>query len=184
MKKVLMIVGSLRKESFNRQLANEAANLLQGKAEVKFLEYGDIPYMNQDIEYPAPESIARVREDFKNADGIWLFTPEYNFKTSGVMKNLLDWMSRPIVPGDFGGNTSVYEKKVTISGAGGKAATAGARKDLDEIVTFIAMNNMTEAVTGVALSGESFQTGKLILSDEDKENLKKQAEAFIEFLNK
>ena len=49
MKKVLMIVGSMRKKSFNRQLAAIAAELLRGKAEVSFLEYADIPYMNQDI---------------------------------------------------------------------------------------------------------------------------------------
>ena len=183
-KHILMVVGSLRKESFNRQLAKEVAALLQGDAEVKFLEYEDIPYMNQDIEYPAPEAIIRVREEFKNADGIWIFTPEYNGKISGVLKNLLDWMSRPIVPGDFNGNTALYQKAVTYSGAGGRAATAGALKELDELCAFGVMNIMSEPSTGVVIPGESFGTGKLTLSQEDKNNLSKQAKAFVDFLNK
>ena len=90
MKKVLMIVGSMRKKSFNRQLAAIAAELLRGKAEVSFLEYADIPYMNQDIEFPVPEEIARVREEVSRADGIWIITPEYNYSYPGVLKNLLD----------------------------------------------------------------------------------------------
>ena len=54
MKKVLMIVGSMREKSFNMQLARLAADALRGKAEVSFLNYADIPYMNQDMEFPTP----------------------------------------------------------------------------------------------------------------------------------
>ena len=59
MKRILMIVGSMRKESFNKKLALVAKELISDRAEVSFLEYKDIPPMNQDIEYPAPEEIER-----------------------------------------------------------------------------------------------------------------------------
>ena len=95
MKKVLLIVGSLRKESFNLQLAQLAAEMLKDKTQVSILHYADLPFMNPDIEFPTPESVARVRQEVLAADGIWIFSPEYNYQIPGVLKNLLDWLSRP-----------------------------------------------------------------------------------------
>lgn len=69
--KILAIVGSLRKESYNRQLALAAKEILKDWADFTLLEYQDIPLMNQDIEFPAPEAVKRVREEVKSADGIW-----------------------------------------------------------------------------------------------------------------
>ena len=103
MKKVLMIVGSLRKDSFNLQLAKVAEEILKGQAEVRYLHYADMPFMNQDIEFPTPERVARVRQEVLAADGIWIFSPEYNYQIPGVLKNLLDWLSRPLVPNDWNG---------------------------------------------------------------------------------
>ena len=70
MKKILMIVGSLRKQSFNRQLAQKIEAILGDRASVTYLEYWDIPYLDQDMEFPAPESVARVRAAVQEADGI------------------------------------------------------------------------------------------------------------------
>ena len=99
MKRIVMIVGSLRKESFNRKVAEYIESLIGSRAEVSYLEYGDIPYMDQDTEYPAPSSIERVRKEVGEADGIWFLTPEYNYSYPGVLKNLLDWLSRPVRKG-------------------------------------------------------------------------------------
>ena len=124
-RKILMIVGSMREQSFNRQLAQKAGELLGRRAEVTYLEYSDLPYMNQDIEFPTPEAVLRVREAVDKADGIWFVTPEYNFSYPGVLKNLLDWLSRPLKPRDFQSRTSMSGKKATISGVGGKSAASG-----------------------------------------------------------
>ena len=78
MLKILFIVGSLRKDSFNLQLAQTAEKYLADKAEVKLLDYHNVSLFNQDIEFPAPPAVNSVREDVKNADAIWIFTPEYN----------------------------------------------------------------------------------------------------------
>ena len=61
MKKILFIVGSLREGSFNRQLAREAEQMIGARAEVTYLDYKDVPLMNQDIEFPEPESVGRLR---------------------------------------------------------------------------------------------------------------------------
>ena len=91
--KLLFIVGSLRKDSFNLQLAQAAAKYLEGKAEVEFLDYKNVQFFNQDIEFPAPPEVAAIREAVNAADGLWIFSPEYNHYFPGVLKNLLDWLS-------------------------------------------------------------------------------------------
>jgi len=94
--KILAIVGSLRKESYNRQLALAAKEILGDRVDFSILDYQDVPFMNEDIEFPTPEAVKRVREEVKTADGIWFFTPEYNHFFPGVLKNLIDWLSRPV----------------------------------------------------------------------------------------
>jgi NAD(P)H-dependent FMN reductase len=182
MKKVLFIVGSLRKDSFNRQLAQTAAQLLEGKVETSFLSYQDIPFMNQDIESPTPESIARVRSEVAAADGIWIVTPEYNYSYPGVLKNLLDWLSRPLTPNDYASGTAVKGKKVVISGVSGRSAAAGSRAKLSELLGRIAMDVMEQQV-GVSIDKDAWTTGVLTLSESSREELQQQAQAFLAFID-
>ena len=184
MKRIVMIVGSLRKESFNRKVAQYIESLIGSRAEVSYLEYGDIPYMDQDTEYPAPSSIERVRKEVGEADGIWFLTPEYNYSYPGVLKNLLDWLSRPVRKGAGRTETAIRGKKATLSGAGGRNATAGARNKLRELLPFIGVEVMDGMETGIALDPVSFQTNTLELTEEVKESLSRQANAFLLFLDK
>ena len=182
MKKILFIVGSLRKDSFNRKLALEAEKMIGRKAEVTYLDYSDIPFMNQDLEVPEPEAVNRLRKTVADADGVWIFTPEYNFSYPGHVKNLLDWLSRPVKPGDYGTPTAINGKKVALSGAGGKMATAKCREKLTELLTFIKAEVM-EQQTGIVLNAEAWTEGRMILSDDQKSALKTQAEAFLKFIH-
>lgn len=182
-KTLLFIVGSLRTNSFNRQIANAAKDLIGERANVTFLEYADVPYMNQDIEFPAPESVERVRTAVQAADGIWIFTPEYNYQIPGALKNLLDWLSRPLEPGNYGAGTAVTGKAVTVSGAGGSSVTAGCRGHLDKLLEIMGMKVMTESETGVVLPVEAFQTGEFEISEDVKKQLSEQADAFLGSLN-
>lgn len=179
MKKILFIVGSLRAKSFNRQLAREAEKLLAGRAEVSYLEYGDLPWLNQDTEFPAPEAVSRLRKTVAEADGLWIFTPEYNGSYPGHLKNLLDWLSRPVKPMDYATPTCIAGKPVAVSGAGGKAATANCRAKLTELFAFIRADVMQEPQTGIALAPEAWATDVLTLTAEQKAALAAQAEAFL-----
>ena len=181
MKKILFVVGSLRAGSFNRQLALEAEKMIDGRAEVTYLDYAALPLMNQDLESPELEAVARLRAAVKEADGIWVFTPEYNFSYPGHVKNLFDWLSRPVVPGDYETPTVINGKKVALSGAGGKMATAKCREKLTELLTFIKADVM-EQQTGIVLNVEAWTEGRMILSDEQKSALKAQVEAFLAFV--
>ena len=178
MQKILFIIGSLRAKSFNRQLANAAREVVGNRAEVSELDYSDLPLLNQDIESPEPVAVARVRKSIKEADALWIFTPEYNASYPGHLKNLLDWLSRPVKPMDYATPTCVKGKRVAISGAGGKAATANCRAKLTELLMFMKANVLPVQV-GIALPAEAWATDILTLTDEQVSQLEEQADELI-----
>ena len=179
MKKVLMIVGSLRRNSFNLQLAKEIQGMLEDRVQVSFLEFADIPFMNQDIEFPAPESVERVRQAVREADGIWIVSPEYNYQIPGVLKNLLDLLSRPLAPNDWQRGSAVKGKVVTISGVAGKSGAAGVRKNLSTLLEVMSMKLAAGMGTGVCVNAEAFQSGVLVPSEADKAALGDQINVFL-----
>ena len=184
MKKILFIIGSLRRGSFNRKLAEEVERMLAGRATVEYLDYSDVPMMNQDIEFPAPEDVRRVREKVAESDALWIFSPEYNYSYPGHLKNLIDWLSRPLVAGDRQTPLAINGKKVTLSGAGGAAGTAKCREKLTELLTlpFIRADVMTEPQTGIQLSKEAWTEGRMVLNEAQRESLKLQVDAFLKYL--
>ncbi|MBR6286383.1 MAG: NAD(P)H-dependent oxidoreductase [Bacteroidaceae bacterium] len=178
MKKILLIIGSLRAKSFNRQLANEAKAIIGSRAEMAELNYSDLPPINQDTEQPEPPAVARIRKLVAEADALWVFTPEYNMSYPGHLKNLFDWLSRPVVPMDYATPTCINGKPVAISGAGGKAATAHSRAKLTELLTFIKADVLPRQ-TGISISAEAWSTDILTLTDEQRAELATQAEALL-----
>ena len=184
MKKILFVIGSLRKQSFNRELSEMVKGMLQSKAEVTELDYFQVPFINQDDEYPAPQAVTDARKAVAEADGVWIFSPEYNYSYPGHVKNLIDWLSRPVDPADRNAPTVLAGKKFTLTGAGGKAATAGCRKLLTTLLNVLKADVMTEEQTGIALNTEAWTEGRMILTEEQKAQLAKQAELFLEFIEK
>ncbi len=180
--KLLFIVGSMRKTSFNKELAHKAQELIGDRAEVSYLHYADIPFMNQDLEKEVPETIQRVRDEVKAADGIWIFTPEYNGMIPGVEKNLLDWLSRPLVPGNFASGTAVAGKPVTVSGVGGRNKTKGSRGQLFTLLKYIRMDLMEEPSCGFQLAPDSMKTDVWKMTPEQVEELNFQVRAFLDFV--
>lgn len=181
-RKILFIVGSNRKQSFNRQLADEIIAMIGSRAECAFLDFSEVPFLNQDEEYPAPKAVAALRETVAAADALWILTPEYNASYPGLLKNALDWLSRPVVPNDYATPTVMRGKKATLSGAAGKSAAAHARKKLAELLGFMGVQLFAEEGNGVALGGESFGSNKLIISDDAKKALQAQVDGFLSFL--
>ena len=178
MKKILFIVGSLRDKSFNRQVAKVAKEIIGARAEVQELDYSDLPLLNQDVEQPELAVVARIRKAVSEADGLWIFTPEYNMSYPGHLKNLLDWLSRPVKFMDYGTPTCINGKRIAVCGAGGKAATADCRAKLTELLTFMKAEVLPEQV-GIAVPAEAWGTDVLVLTDEQKAALKVLAELII-----
>lgn len=92
--KVVAIVGSIRKESLNLQLAKHVQSRYADKFEVEILDLAPIPMYNQDIELDAPQEVLDFKAKVKAADAVLWVTPEYNSTISGVLGNAIDWMSR------------------------------------------------------------------------------------------
>jgi NAD(P)H-dependent FMN reductase len=189
MTNILFIIGSTRKNSFNRQLANITEKLIANYAsnncsqiQVSYLDFNDVPFFNQDTEFPPPDSVSRIRSEFSKADGIWIFTPEYNQSYPGYLKNLIDWLSRPLKKNDFSSGTSAQNKKVTISGVSGKSAAGNSRKKLSELLTYIGTDLFLGEGTGIALNGQAFATETLILSEDDLQKLHSQIVDFLAYV--
>ncbi len=180
--KIVAIVGSLRKESFNRQLAAVAKELVGDKADFEILEYEDVPFMNQDIEFPTPEAVKRVRGKVKSADGIWFFTPEYNHSFSGVLKNLIDWLSRPVSKSE---GQVLKGKAAAISGVSpAMAGTVTAQDNLVVLLSVLNMDIMNQPRLAVpSVMNQLDENGKLKLV-ESKPFLENQVNAFIDFINR
>lgn len=180
-KNILVVVGTLRRNGFNAQLARAIEESIGNRAKVSYLSYADLPFMNQDLEDPELPEVARVRDEVRRADGIWFVSPQYNGSFPGHVKNLVDWLSRPL-PGQGRDSVVISGKKATVSGAGGKTATAQMRASLDSLLEFVGAKVMRDGETGIALSGESWGSGTLVMSDEDKAAIASQVEKFLEFI--
>lgn len=178
--KILAIVGSLRKESYNRQLALAAKETIGDRADFTILEYQDVPLMNQDIEFPAPDAVKRIRDQVKSADGIWFFTPEYNHFFSGVLKNVIDWLSRPVSNNE---PQVLAGKPAAISGISpGMSGTGLAQDHLVTLISFLNMDVMNSPRLTIPNAMQQIDSdGKLTLKT-SYPYLEKQANAFINYI--
>jgi len=179
--KILAVVGSLRQESLNRQLALAAQTLSGDAADFTLLSYEDVPFFNGDLEYPAPEAVRRVREAVKAADGLWFFTPEYNHSFPGVLKNLIDWLSRPVSDTQ---RQVLSRKPAAISGISpGMCGTTTAQDQLVMLLSLLNMRVMNyPRVTVPNANALLNETGKLQLSGDSLRFVTRQAQAFIKFI--
>lgn len=94
-KKIALLVGSLRKESFNRKIANEIIRLSPKSLKMEIVEIGNLPFYNEDLEEKAPKEWTDFRKTIKNSDGVLFVSPEYNRTIPAVLKNAIDVASRP-----------------------------------------------------------------------------------------
>ncbi len=127
--KVAVIVGSLRRESINRRFARALAKLAEGTLEFEFVELGDVPMYNEDLWQDPPPAVMRLKQSVEAADAVLFVTPEYNRSIPALVKNTIDWGSRPR------GKSSWAGKPVGIVGtSGGAIGTAVAQSHLRHVV--------------------------------------------------
>ena len=164
MKKILFISGSFRRDSFNTQLLHYAAEYLSD-FDCSFLDYRDVPLLNQDEEFPAPDAVKRVRHQTAQADALWIGSPEYNHSLSGGLKNLLDWLSRPVQPDDY--STALIRGKIAaISSAAGSSAGSFSLDSLSQLLEMLSCT-VVESRTMINL-GSRFSEKKLVLAEDEK----------------
>ncbi|MCK9313405.1 MAG: NAD(P)H-dependent oxidoreductase [Methanocorpusculum sp.] len=178
--KILAVVGSLRAGSFNRQLASEAAKMLPQGVIMEIVDGGNLPLFNEDLEYPPPEAVTRLREKVKSADGIWFFTPEYNHFFPGNLKNLIDWLSRPVSPTE---GQVLQGKPAAISGASpGISGTGIAQDHLIVILSYLDMKIMNQPRLIIPNVLNQVDAGGKLVLKESLPYLQKIVNSFVRFI--
>jgi chromate reductase len=145
--RILGIAGSLRKASYNRAALRAAQKLAPAGVQVDSFELDGIPGFSQDAEANPPPQVAELKAKIRAADGVLLVTPEYNYSIPGVLKNAIDWASRPY------GDSAWNGKPVAVMGASiGALGSARAQYHLRQCFVFLDMDavNQPEVMIGNA----------------------------------
>ena len=145
--RILGIAGSLRRASYNRAALRAAAQLVPPDATLDIFELDGIPGFNQDEEQNPPAKVVELKRRIREADAVLFVTPEYNYSVPGVLKNAIDWASRPY------GDSAWSGKPAAIMGASvGTIGTARAQYHLRQIMVFLNMFplNQPEVMIGNA----------------------------------
>jgi chromate reductase len=151
---ILGFAGSLRKGSYNRAMLRAAVESCADDVELEVFELDGIPLFSEDLEQKPPEKVRLFKERIRAADAILIATPEYNYSIPGVLKNAIDWASRPYGDGAFDG------KAAAIMGASlGPSGTARAQYHLRQCCVFLNMYLLNQPEVMVPLASEKFDAG-------------------------
>lgn len=151
MKTVAVLVGSLRKESINRQFALALAKLAQGRLAFSFAEVGDLPLYNDDLWSRAPASVLRLKRQVEAANAVLFVTPEYNRSFSPALKNAIDWGTRP-----WGENSWAGKPGAVIGATPGATGTATAQNALRGLLSVVEIVPMAQPEIYLTLKPGSF----------------------------
>jgi len=179
MTKIGMVVGSLRKESFSKKIATNAASLFPEGYETAFIEIGDLPLYNEEYDGNSPEEYTTFRNEIKGVDAILFVTPEYNRSVPGVLKNALDVGSRPY-------GESVWDAKpgAIISQSPSNLSGFGANHHLRQSLTFLNMPVVQQPEVYLAHSEELLDDNGKINNEETVQFLQSFIDAFDELVKK
>ena len=156
--RILGIAGSLRSASTNRGLLRAAQELAPPGVEIVIFDLRDIPLYDGDVEAQGdPDPVAAFKRAIRDADALLIATPEYNRGVPGVLKNALDWASRPALASPLAG------KPVAVMGAStGQGGTANAQRHLIEALSFPHARVLEEPRVLVSSSYEKCVDGNLV----------------------
>jgi chromate reductase, NAD(P)H dehydrogenase (quinone) len=170
---ILGIAGSLRKQSYNRGLIRAAERMIPEGTSFEVFDLEGIPPFNQDEEKDAPPRVTELKSRIRAADAILIATPEYNYSVPGVLKNALDWASRPY------GDNAWNEKPLAIMGASaGVIGTARAQYHLRQMCVFLNMHPMNSPEVMVGNAANRFDA-ESNLTDEKSIDLIRKLEGLV-----
>ena len=177
-KTVAVLVGSLRKDSLNRKMANALITLAPASLKLGIVEIGALPLFNQDFEADPPAPVTEFKRQIAAADAVLFVTPEYNRSVPGVLKNAIDWVSR--VPNQPFANKPICIQSASMGPLGG----ARMQYHLRQIFVFLdaQMFNRPEVMVGMA-QNKIDATGT-ITDKTTSDFIAGQLKAFAEFVRR
>lgn len=174
--KVLGISGSLRKASFNTAALREAMTLAPEGMSIELADISDIPFYNDDVyEQGYPPAAQRFREQIRQADALLIATPEYNYSIPGVLKNAIDWASRPPEQ-PFAG------KPAAILGAsGGRMGTVRAQYHLRQVMVFLNVWALNQPEVMISSAQNVFDEDGRLKDDFIRDLIRQQLQALYDW---
>ncbi|HEX8921001.1 MAG TPA: NADPH-dependent FMN reductase [Pyrinomonadaceae bacterium] len=168
---ILGIAGSLRKGSFNRSALRAAQQLAPEGTQLEIFELDGIPGFSEDIEREPPQKVVELKQKIRASDAILFVTPEYNYSIPGVLKNAIDWASRPY------GDSAWNDKPVAIMGASvGALGTARAQYHLRQVFVFLNMHAVNQPEVMIANASQRFDEQGNLTDEKTKELIGKLLE--------
>jgi chromate reductase, NAD(P)H dehydrogenase (quinone) len=172
--RILGFAGSLRKDSYNRALLRAALEVVPSGAEIEIFSLEGIPPYNQDLDYNMPQIVLDFKAKIKSADAILIVTPEYNFSIPGVLKNALDWASRPYGENAFAG------KPAALMGASiGLFGTARAQYHLRQSFINLGINALVAPEVMVPTAADKFDKNGRLTDDFTRQMVIKLLEGLV-----
>lgn len=175
--KIAVFVGSLQESSYNKKLAKNLEALSPEGVEFEYVNIA-MPLFNQDLEEGKPEIVTKAKQIVELADAVLFVTPEYNRSVPGVLKNAIDWVSRPY------GFNSFKDKPAGIVGATiNIAGTAAAQAELRNILSYLQMRIMGQPEVYIpSITSEIFNESGTITDERWERNLRQYMEALTAFV--
>lgn len=172
---LLGITGSLRRQSYNRALLMAAKELLPSSCKLDIVDLGDLPLFNEDNENPLPPSVHKLKKQVQEARGILLATPEYNFSMPGVLKNGLDWVSRP------SGQSAWDGKLIGMMGASqGQMGTSRAQYHLRQVFVALNMRTFNRPEFMLPSCGDKFDPSGKLIDPNARDKLSRFLKSFVD----
>lgn len=176
---IAVIVGSLRKESYNLKTAKTLIELAPESLSLEMLNIADLPMFNEDLEATPPKEWVTFREQIIAADGILFLTPEYNRSVPGFLKNAIDVGSRP-----YGENSWDGKPAAIVSVSIGNISGFGANHHLRQSLVFVNVHTMAQPEAYIGGAGALFDDNGKLTNDSTKEFLSSFMEAFEKWIVK
>jgi len=174
--RILGIAGSLRRESYNRAALRAATQLMPEGASIEIFELEGIPGFNQDEEQNPPAKVVELKRRIREADAILIVTPEYNYSVPGVLKNAIDWASRPY------GDSAWNGKPAAIMGASiGAIGTARAQYHLRQMFVFLNMFPINQPEVMIGNASERFDAAGNLTDDTTKDFIRQLLQTLVEW---
>lgn len=176
---ILGFAGSLRKGSYNRALLRAAFELVPANVNLEIFELEGIPPFNQDLELMPPVKVKEFKQKIKEADALLIVTPEYNYSIPGVLKNAIDWASRP-----YGDNAFEGKAVAMMSASTGMLGGARAQYHLRHSFVFLDMYPVNGPEIFVAFSSEKFDDKGRLLDEKTKKLIRELLDNLVAWANK
>ena len=171
---ILGIVGSLRKASYNKALMRAALDVVPKDATLEVFDLEGIPPFNQDFESQPPDQVKAFKAKIRAADAILIATPEYNYSIPGVLKNAIDWASRPY------GDNAFNDKPVAIMGAStGMLGTGRAQYHLRQSFVFLNMHPLNAPEVMVPFAADKVDQNGSVTDQKTKGKIKELLESLV-----